>query len=333
MKKRKVLIIIAISIVAVFVMALLAVRIYYFHFYTTAKKEFKVPALHDNFIPQGLEYCEEDKVFLVSGYLYKSGEARICVVNPDGSYHMTVLQDEAGINLISHSGGISMNGDYIYLAGGRGKCFVLSSKEIIKENKAKVKVLGRFPSRNNASFCFVKNDSLYIGEYHHDIKYSTDESHHFTTPGSDSNKALIFEYPLDGKMEFGVSPIPSAAYSITDRIQGMCITNDGTMILSASSVFQGSQLYLYDLGSAMEGIRPDDSFTINDITVPLYYLDRDRLLKTMEILPKSEEVAICNNRLFMLFESASRRFQYGKLIGGQYVYSLPLAEIAGADME
>ena len=39
--------------------------------------------------------------------------------------------------------------------------------------------------------------------------------------------------------------------------------------------------------------------------------------------PHAEEITFADGKLYLLFESASRRFQYGKLVGGSYVYACP----------
>jgi hypothetical protein len=52
---------------------------------------------------------------------------------------------------------------------------------------------------------------------------------------------------------------------------------------------------------------------------PIHINDLD--LKSKEIFPKLERLAFCDGRVYILFESASNRFIYGKLIKANYVYS------------
>ena len=51
------------------------------------------------------------------------------------------------------------------------------------------------------------------------------------------------------------------------------------------------------------------------------------MIKKIEILPKSEGITLCKDKLLMNFESASVKFLYGKLLKGEYVYSIPLEMI------
>lgn len=299
-----------------------AFRLSYSDFYADAQREFAIPALAEGFVPQGFEYCDECSLFLVSGYIANSEAARICVMEPDGAYRMATIFDESGNELYIHSGGIASSGAYIYLAGCDGKCYVLAGKELLQSRADSVHVIGRFQTNNAATFCFISDGDLCIGEYYYNVKYDTEETHHLLTPCGDSNNAVITCFPLDEAQQLGVSTVPDKVISITGRIQGGCADDNGTMILSASSVFQGSQLYFYDFASAVK--EPSDQFAIGDNEIPLCYLDTDNLLDTIEILPKAEGITICNGRIYMLFESASRRFQFGKLFSAQHVYSLPV---------
>lgn len=117
--------------------------------------------------------------------------------------------------------------------------------------------------------------------------------------------------------------MPDRTISIPGRVQGMCLTDSGIMILSESSIFQGSQLLFYDYTSVLN--KSADNFIIDQTEIPLYNVDNDSLLDTVSILPKSEGITLCGNRVYMIFESASNRFQYGKFLDAQYVYSLPIS--------
>ena len=167
--------------------------------------------------------------------------------------------------------------------------------------------------------------SLLVGEYAYGQRYRTADSHHLTTPAGDRNTALVTAFPVDGEAPLGVSERPEAAYSIPERIQGMSFSADGRVILSASSAFGASQMYLYDFGGVLadrQGI-----VWIDEAPVPLYYLDSDNCTGILHMPPHAEEITFRDGKLYILFESASRRFQYGKLVGGSYVYSLSLPEV------
>ncbi|MBE5875624.1 MAG: hypothetical protein E7290_01900 [Lachnospiraceae bacterium] len=297
----------------------LGMRLFYHAFYYSAQKEFLIPELEEGFVPQGLTYCEEYDSYLISGYICGAENARICVVK-DEEYRVVSLMDEKRNELISHSGAIAYSGNYVYLAGCDGMCYVFSLIELMEKQISSLQMLGSFETHNQASFCCVEDNRLFVGEYYHKFKYSTDESHHRITPTGDENHAVVTVFALDDVLPLGVSGRPEMALSITDRIQGMCFM-ERNAVMSASSVFQGSQLYVYDWEKAMS--EQEDVMKIGVYDVPLYYLDAGTLLDCIEILPKSEGITVRDDKLYMIFESASERFRYGKLLGCEYAYSLP----------
>lgn len=295
--------------------------IYYREFYGRAKQEFAVPGLNENFVPQGLESCGGGH-YLISGYIAGKGESRIYSVTRNGSVREIRVCRKDGKRLISHSGGICTNGPFTYLAGGNGNCYVLSSADLFDKTSENADILGTIHTRNSASFCCLQGDNLLIGEYEYGKRFQTPVSHHLRTPSGDQNRGLILSYPLNGNQIFGVDPICDAAYSIPSRVQGMCFTNDGRIVLSASSFHGNSQLLLFGGGDVLK--RRQGIYWIGGYPVPLYYLDSESCEKAIPLPPYSEETVFENNRLFILFESASSRFRFGRLVGGQYVYSLSL---------
>lgn len=297
------------------------IRLCYYPFYRDTEKVLELPEFASEFVPQGLTYCEETDVYFISGYIYKSNESKIYVVKPDGDYRcVAVMKDEKNV-LHSHSGGICENGRYIYLAGGNGKCYVFNKSDLLDEERTEICVAGEFKTGNTASFCYADDGHLYVGEYYYRFKYVTRFDHHLTTPCGDMNNAVMTVFTFRDEQKYGVQKIPCMGLSITGRIQGMCLTDDGQLVLSASSIFQGSQLYYYNFGHVLEG--KQGSLAVRGEDIPLYYVDSASLTGKKEILPKAEEIMFYGGRIYMLFESACGRFRYGTLLDGQYIYSMP----------
>ena len=296
-------------------------RTVYYSFYQNAQAEFEIPELFTtDFVPQGLEYCEEDDVYLISGYTQEENRSRIYVIKADGSYRRLEVIKSNGEPLYSHSGGICTNGEFVYLAGGNGKCYTFSKKQLLEETSEHIDEIGSFATYNSASFCYAKNGYIYVGEYFHRIKFKTRETHHIITPSGEGNNAVMMVFSEDFSQKLGVNKKPQFACSIPDRIQGMSMTDSGKMILSASSVFQGAQLYFYDYNEITKDTK--SKFYVNGKIIPLYYFDRSNRYDRIEILPKSEEIVVSGDRLYMLFESACQQFRFGRWLDGQYVYSM-----------
>lgn len=293
---------------------------YYHDFYATAQADFHIPGLAENFVPQGVEACGGGE-FLLSGYVSTTGSARIYYISADGSARMIRVCDEEGTTLVSHSGGICTNGPFTYLAGGSGKCYVLSSADLFDPVSREANILGVFETGNAASFCCLAEDHLIVGEYEYG-RFKTDAAHHITTPAGDANTAVLLAYPLDGSQPFGVTLTPDAACSVPQRIQGLCVTDDGRVVLSASSFRNSSQLLLYDREAVEQG--PRGNYQTEKGGVPLYYLDSASCADVIPLPPYSEETVYVDGQLYVLFESAANRFRFGKLVGGQYIYRMQL---------
>ena len=311
---------IALFVIVSLVLFLLVSKAYYRDYYANSFREFEVPGLNDNFVPQGLEYIVEYDAFLISGYLSNTGETRIYVVKKNDSYREIGVKSADGSCLKSHAGGISSCGEYVYIAGCDGYVYVLSSKEIMREKTKSATIIGSFQTDNNATFTAIDDGYLFVGEFYHGLKYATSETHHITTLAGEENKAMMFAFELNGSKSLGIEPEASRAFSITGRIQGMCVSDDNRLILSASSIFAGSQLYVYDLQSVLE--KTSGSFTVDNKDIPLYYLDGTNLIDEKQILPKAEGIVYKDGRIYILYESAANRFAYGKLLGAQYLYSI-----------
>jgi len=292
-------------------------RVYFRAFYSSARPAFPIPGLSENFVPQGIEACGGGD-FLLSGYIAGTGSARLYYVDAGGSFRAIRVCDEKGTTLTSHSGGICTNGPFTYLAGGDGVCYVLSSADLFDPASREANILGAIRTDNAASFCCLEDGRLFVGEYEYG-RFKTAASHHILTPAGDENTAVMLAYQLDGDQPFGVSPAPSAAYSMPARIQGMCFTGDGRVALSASSFQASSRMLFYDLDAVT---RRQGIFWTGGEAIPLYYLDRSSCTDKVPLPPYSEETVYSDGRLYVLFESASSRFRFGQLIGAQNVYRM-----------
>lgn len=318
--KYTVLICAILSIVCI--VAIIGMRLYYQSFFELSRREFIIPALEEDFVPQGLDYYVECNLFFISGYTCGDEQAKICVVDSNENNRIVSVCDENGNELISHSGGISHSDKFVYLAGCDGKCYVISLSELVQEDVTSVHTIGSFSTYNQASFCSVNDNQLFIGEYYYPVKYGTDASHHFTTPVGEENCAVVMSFYLDNNMPLGVSEIPEMAFSIPSRVQGIGFIDGKKIIMSASSVFQGSQLYVHDYQAAL--VDYEDKIVVDGREIPIYFFDSGTLLNCIEVLPKSEGITMCEYRLYMIFESASNKFKYGKLLDSEYVYSIPI---------
>ena len=206
-----------------------------------------------------------------------------------------------------------------------------------------------FAANCNASFCFYYDapqsvlDKLYVGEFYREKNYPTAESHHVTTKISQTeNRAFVYEYSVttSSSNKYGLEMISSSEnlsedsrvpeikyiYSVTDEIQGFART-EKSLVLSRSWGLKNSTLYYHDwdkihpsTGSSnfsgkvslvYDGIKTKNGNSyVKEITT--YYVDESSLIREYSIPSMAEGLCVADNKVQVLFESAS--YKYNKFV-------------------
>lgn len=289
-------------------------KVHYHDFFKDAQRSMAIPGLNDGFVPQGFDYEEKQKVFLISGYMKDPAMAsRIYVVKEDGSSTYAELLDEKGVPFTGHCGGVAINGDYLYLSSDETVLSVFSLAQVMEGEQAKQ--LGTIDTTDRTSFCSFENGYLLTGAFYRAGNYETPEYHHQTTPAGDENPALIWIFPADENAPFGIADTPVAALSVREKVQGVTVTDEGRILLSTSYSVASSTVWMYEMDTRM------GSVNVNGKDVPLYYLDSDNLVEQVEVPPMSEELVFLDGRVYVLTESACTKYIFGNLIDGRHVFS------------
>ncbi len=270
----------------------------------------KLPGLSEGFVPQGLAYVSEKDVYLHSGYHGEMTEV-YCVKGEDSRlYHVL---DEKGETLKGHGGGIADRGEFVYLAND-GKIYVYRLADFLNgKDGDKISLVASYEVDTPASFCFILDDKIFVGEFYEPEAYETDPTHHYTTPEGETNRAIVSAYPIleDG----GLSEKPSYHISLPSRVQGFAVNDDGIVAISCSWSINSSTLTFFD--GVLE--------TGKEITegVPLYYVGEKNLIKTVKMPAMSEGLDLMDDRVIISFESACDKYVFGKLFFAFEVASYP----------
>ena len=305
-------------------------------FFGNAQKEYLIPGLSAGLVPQGYAYVAEEDVYLQCGYMADGVSAsRIYVTNTKDTddTRFVELYTADGAPYTGHTGGITAAGDLVWLANdgeGEDNCvWVLSLQDILTaEAGGSVRLTTRFQSETRAACCFADGEYLWVGEFNDGEKYVTDASHKFAVSGGE-NFALVCAYPLDASTVYGVAFTesdgqavftPALALSVTNLVQGFTRTPEG-FALSTSYGVNPSHIYFY---KDVTKDQTDASLTINGTDVPVYFLDSESLTYNLTMPPMSEEIFVKDGRLYVLLESACKKYIFGNLIRGRHVYSYEL---------
>lgn len=321
-------VIVAIIVISALVYILIQPLIYR-DYYSKAEKEFEIAGLGDGVVPQGFAYAEDEEVYLQTGYMADGTSAsRIYIIENDGSTRYIELFTADGSPYLGHTGGIAVGEELVWLANDgdeeqNDNCvWVLNSDLLLDEATTEITLTEYFLPESNSAYCTVYDGMLWVGEFYKDGEYSTKESHHLTTSTGEENSSLICGYIIDESKPNGLADeTPDKILSVCEQIQGVAFNGNGEIALSSSYGFSSSHLYLH---RNVLGDEADTAFTVDDTSVPVWFLDSDSLTEDLKTPPMSEELIAKDGKLYIMYESASNKYIFGNFIRGRYVYSYPL---------
>ncbi len=307
-------------------------RIRFGDFYKVAESTFDVPGTNEGYVAQGFDYDKERKVFLATGYMANDKPSRVYVLNGWGGEYYSCLANEDGSAYTGHTGGIVHNGDYVYITGEDG-LDVFSYQEILVGTPI-VKKVGEIKTYIDPAYCYIAGEYLLVGSFYRAENFETAEYERMFTPTGEYNPALITAFKLDETHTetFGVNPTPCAVISTRKKVQGMCMTDSGKIVLSTSYAMSDSVLYVYDSAKVVETLEYGYSFKgvtedgeAFDFTVARAFLDSNSCIGGIKAPSMSEELVYLDGKIYIMNESASNRYLFGKLTGGRKIYAYPYA--------
>lgn len=202
---------------------------------------------------------------------------------------------------------------------------------------------------DNPNTSSVGYDKLYVGEFYRKGNWETDTTHRLTTPNGYKNKALMYEYSIDNGSEYGVQkllddnvaeanrvPKIQKIYSIPEKIQGIAFSgrtsssNNGTLVLSQSYGLKNSALICFDwnkvnasengksfssvagVNFAYDGVTTKTGNNYTDKSLQVFFVDmndKQALTNIYDVPSMSEGMCTLNNRVYVLFECACKKYR------------------------
>ena len=315
------------ALIALVLIAWLSLHVAKYFMYSDYYKERKtvsdIPALNDGFVPQGLDYDAETDTYIHSGY---NGDYIEIYFVKGKEVKKLIPVDANGDRVSGHAGGVTRVGDYLYVCdnkkekdGKLGYFFIYDFAALQQANDGDtIREIGTFNLDTAGSFCFSDGSYIYVGEFYRPVDYETKETHYYTTPAGDENKALLSAYPVnaDGSIS---GEYPEFSISIPAQVQGFARTEDGKIAVSTSWGLNASHLEIHsemkDSGTTI-GVSGKD--------VPLYYIDSSTRIKDVSMPAFSEGLSIKDGKIVISFESACNKYIVGKLFFATKVVSYPI---------
>lgn len=306
-KVGKILLIVVASLLALVLLVILGLNalkyVIYPDYYESKSDLCKNPGLSDGFVCQGICAYEESGLIFVSGYMKDHSASRIYVTDTENNSYYVSLESEDEI-FNGHAGGISVNGDTVYLASDN-KLFLIHTQTLINaENGAVIDIGDGITVNNEASFVFADEEFVYVGEFHDGGKYVTNHLYEFE---GGQHHAIMTRYSHDDLTK------PDRVYSIRNKVQGMCRTDDGRIVLSTSYGLADSIYYVYDEESAV-----DSGLTLDG--APVYLLTE--VTKEIKGPAMAEGLDFRNGKVITLTESASNKYIFGKFFFADKIVEL-----------
>lgn len=309
-KIAKYISVIVLSIIALFLLVIVGLNIskflIYREYYKAESKLCKNPGLSDGFVCQGIAAVDDQDIILVSGYMKDKEASRIYVTTLDNdSYFVSLTRD--GKTYTGHAGGISVSGDYAYIANG-SKIYTFPLEDVLSAKIGDIVDIGSGTKINNkASFLYSDDEYLYVGTFM-EPDFEPVDGHTYNT-AEGTHLAICSVYSIDDLSK------PVKIYSIRDYVQGICFTPDGKIVLSTSHGLSSSVYYIYDEKDAV-----DSGITLDG--APLYYLDN--LEYEIKGPAMAEGLDWYNGKIITLTESASDKYIFGKLFFANDIVSLDI---------
>ncbi|MDC7231708.1 MAG: hypothetical protein PQJ58_00625 [Spirochaetales bacterium] len=274
--------------------------------------------MNNGAVPQGLAYLESSNIILISNYTTNGKNSTITFLpldSKENTFYRKIYEQNNSIHT-GHVGGLTVGKDHLWISSKRGIYYCELSQVM---NLPHLNV-SSFPLKMRASFSTFHNSTLWIGEFgRSEGKYKTDESKKRLTSSGVYNNAWALGYRINDINNFK-SDEPDFILSIPDIMQGLAFNDDYLITSHSQGTKNPSILRLYSNPLNY----PKDE--VNEGT-DLWILDDRYLLKEIICPPMMEGITIINKSLYIIFESASKKYINSAIDISKNLYIIPLENI------
>lgn len=264
----------------------------------------KNPGLNDGFVHQGICVDDESGKIVLSGYMADHSASRLYVTDTENnSYYVSIHKD--GKAFTGHFGGVAISGDTVYIATDDAMHLVSKAELLAAKKGDTLSVQKTIPTNNQASYIYIDDTYLYIGEFHDGGQYITD--HPYETQDG-LYHAIISRYKLNDLTK------PDKIYSVRDKVQGICFA-DGKIVLSTSYGLADSVYYIYNESDCIKSENTLDG-------APVYYVNN--LEKEFTGPAMAEGLDYYNGKVITMSESASNKYIFGKFFFANKIITLDI---------
>ena len=263
-----------------------------------------VPGLCQNFIPQGVAYWQVRNWFLVSGYF-------LPVTDGMNSAILAVDLSSGGLvgeYSLSNAEGGAYNGHFSGLTIAEKDMFVtgpnclyrIPLSEFIKVGaKGALTVAQELPVQVAAAGCVYSDGILWVSEYYQKNDFPLSGEHVTRCSDGTTHHAWMVGYRIIDRKNLE----PCFVVSIPDQVQGVAFLPDGQLVLSQS--YGRKNPSMISLYQDPRNTLADDWVGVGERKIPLWYLDSESNLQTMDAPPMAEGCCCVGDKAYFVFESGA----------------------------
>ena len=286
-----------------------------------------VPGLDQKIVPQGMDIWAEQGWVMMSGYFSDTSVSDCSMIVAIDMATGTVaaeykIKNPDGSNHTGHAGGVAITPKNMFISTGAKLLRIPLSQLVEVGRQGDIRIVEEINVPVRASFCNYSGGYLWVGDFYYGKNYPTDEYRHMKNNTGKMYYAWSVGYVLDATAdnEIGTTrwhdgmeyATPDVILSIDQKIQGMAVVDSNYIALSQSyGRGNDSKILLYD---NVLSTTPHDTFTLNGVSVPLWFLDSKTEARDFSAPPMSEGLAAFDGKLYILFESGAEKY---RLDGGK----------------
>ena len=297
----------------------------YVDFLAQSEKLFLIPGLKQVLTPQGIAICPSTGRTYISAYSVDTVPS-VIIVTETGTNDLVAeyyLYNADGTPMTSHVGGIAVTDTHLYVSDkmdsdGSYQIAAIPLSALPSSGAHDITVVETISMAMSPSMMNYSAGYLWVGNFYHPkADYNLSPNMDYTTTAKDGSKygcyILGFDMSQGHDRLLGADPypMPDVILAAPDRIQGITLTDSGSVVLSQSyGRANDSTLLIYQLNPGEE---PDLELTLNSQSIPAYLLDDNRLAKSINSIPMSEGLATTpDDQVLVLYESGAIRYEDGK---------------------
>lgn len=276
----------------------------YMNFYRHKKDICNIPGLNLEPTAQGCTYDSETDSIYTTAYTHGKAATVYSVTKNNGTLTHKLYQN--GAEFCGHVGGIATSGEYAFIAS-EDHVFTVKTADLLNDQITNIDIGNGILTHNQASFVFSNDTYLYVGEFHDGGAYVTNNIYK-------DNHAIVEKYDVNDFTPTATEANPLQVISIRNKVQGFCVTSQGTYVMSTSYGLADSYFYMYSKDNLVKTDQQMHGADLYEFTEVTSAMKAPAMMEDLDIYK--------DGTVMTLTESGSNKYVFGKFFFATHIISL-----------